>query len=306
MTTLSRRTPSKRWRIFRTNLAGWLFAMPWLLGFVVFTAGPMIASGFLAFTDWNLVGKLSFVGLDNWRKMFTDDPLVLQSLRVSAVFAMASIPLQTVCSLTLAVLLNQQIRGLSFYRTVFFLPSLVSGVALSMLWRWLLSPDLGLINYLLSFLGIKGPAWLVDRNWALPSLVLTTLWGVGGMVLIYLAALQGVPTPLYEAAEVDGATRWGQFWSITLPMISPAIFFQVLMGIIHALQEFILGHVMTGGGPLNATLFCVLYLFRLGFEQFRMGYASAVAWLLFFVIMVLTVIVLRSSSLWVYYEGMEE
>jgi multiple sugar transport system permease protein len=300
------RERSRRVRTFQNNLVGWLFVLPWFLGFAVFTAGPMVASGFLAFTDWNLVGELEFVGLQNWQKMFTDDPLVLKSLRVSAVFAMTSVPLQAAISLGLAVLLNQKIRGLSIYRTVIFLPSLISGVALAMLWRWLFSPDLGLINYTLSFIGIKGPAWLIDRAWALPSLVLTTLWGVGGMVLIYLAALQGVPTSLYEAAEVDGARAWNKFWSITLPMISPAIFFQILMGIINALQEFILGHVMTDGGPMNATLFCVLYLYRLGFEQFRMGYASAVAWVLFLVILVLTVIVLRSSSMWVYYEGMQE
>jgi multiple sugar transport system permease protein len=300
------RERSRRVRTFQNNLVGWLFVLPWFLGFAVFTAGPMVASGFLAFTDWNLVGELEFVGLQNWQKMFTDDPLVLKSLRVSAVFAMTSVPLQAAVSLGLAILLNQKIRGLSIYRTVIFLPSLISGVALAMLWRWLFSPDLGLINYTLSFIGIKGPAWLIDRAWALPSLVLTTLWGVGGMVLIYLAALQGVPTSLYEAAEVDGARAWNKFWSITLPMISPAIFFQILMGIINALQEFILGHVMTDGGPMNATLFCVLYLYRLGFEQFRMGYASAVAWVLFLVILVLTVIVLRSSSMWVYYEGMQE
>ncbi len=266
----------------------------------------MLASAMLAFTDWNLIGQLKFVGLQNWQAILNEDPLVFHSLRVSAVFAMGSVPLQTVCSLALALLLNRPIRGLRIYRTVFYLPSLISGVALAMLYRWLFSPDLGLFNYLLSLVGVRGPAWLVDQAWALPALIITTAWGIGGMVIIYLAALQGVPTQLYEAAEVDGARAWNKLWSITIPMISPAVFFQVVMGIIGALQQFVLGHVMTSGGPLNATLFCVLYLYRLGFEQFRMGYASAVAWVLFFVILVLTLVVMRTSKLWVYYEGMAE
>ena len=298
------RAPRSWKRTLQANAAGWLFVLPWLIGFVALTAGPMIASAFLSFTNWNLISQLDIVGLGNWRQMLTSDPLVLHSLRNSAFFAMLSVPLQTIVSLSLASLLNQPIRGLRFYRTVFFIPSLVSGVALAMLFRWLLSPDLGLINYLLSHLNIAGPAWLVDRKWALPALAFTTLWGVGGMMIIYLAALQGVPTELYEAAEVDGALAWHRFWYITLPMISPAIFFQVVMGIIGALQEFTLSHTMTQGGPLNATLFTVLYLYRVGFQQFRMGYASAVAWLLFFVILALTLLIMRSSRHWVHYEGM--
>jgi multiple sugar transport system permease protein len=296
----------KRRRELLGELTGWLFALPWFAGFLIFTAMPMLASALISVTDWNFIAAPRFVGLDNWRMVLVGDPLVLHSLRVTAMFAMTSVPLQAIFSLLIALLLNQPIKGLRFFRTVFYLPSVVSGVALAMLYRWLLSPDLGLINYTLALVGIRGPAWLLDPFWALPALVFTTLWGVGGMVVIYLAALQGVPTQLYEAAEVDGARAWNKLWSITLPMISPAIFFQIVMGLIAAFQQFVFAQVLTAGGPNNATLFSVLYLYRVAFEQFRMGFAAAIAWLLFFVILVVTLLVFRIGRVWVYYEGMLE
>jgi len=300
------RLGSRRKRALFGELTGWLFALPWVVGFLIFTAAPMLASAVIAMTDWNFIATPKFVGLENWRMVFVGDPLVLHSLRVTTIFAMTSVPLQAICSLTIALLLNQPIRGLRFFRTVFYLPSVVSGVALAMLYRWLLSPDLGLINYTLALLGIRGPAWLMDPTWALPALVFTTLWGIGGMIIIYLAALQGVPMHLYEAAEMDGAQTWDKVWSITVPMISPAVFFQVVMGLIAAFQQFVFAQVLTTGGPNNATLFSVLYLYRVAFQQFRMGFAAAIAWLLFLVILAVTAVVFRLGGVWVYYEGMLE
>jgi len=293
-------------REIRDELTGWLFAAPWTVGFLIFTALPMLASAAISVMDWNFISTPKFVGLANWQKALADDPLVLQSLRVTTLFAMTSVPLQAVFSLFIALLLNQPIRGLRFFRTVFYLPSVVSGVALAMLYRWLLSPDMGLINYALAQIGIDGPAWLLDPDWALPALVLTTLWGIGGMIIIYLAALQGVPTELYEAAEVDGARAWDKLRAITIPMISPAVFFQVTMGLIAAFQQFVSAQVLTQGGPNNATLFSVLYLYRVAFQQFRMGFAAAIAWLLFFFILAVTAILFKLGGVWVYYEGMME
>ena len=297
---------SRKRRALLREITGWSFASPWLVGFLIFTAAPMLSSAVLVMTDWNFIATPKFVGLDNWRMVFVGDPLVLHSLSITSIFAVTSVPLQAVLSLTIALLLNQPIHGLRFFRTVFYLPSVVSGVALAMLYRWLLSPDLGLINYTLALVGIRGPAWLMDESWALPALVFTTLWGIGGMIIIYLAALQGVPTQLYEAAEVDGARAWDKIWAITVPMISPAVFFQVVMGLIGAFQQFVFAQVLTQGGPNNATLFSVLYLYRVAFEQFRMGFAAAIAWLLFFVILGVTAVLFRLGGLWVYYEGIVE
>jgi multiple sugar transport system permease protein len=304
MVSQALRLKSQRKHALQGEAIGWLFASPWIVGFLVFTAMPMVASALIAMTDWNFIATPKFVGLDNWKMVFVGDWLVLHSLKITTIFAMTSVPLQAIFSLAIALLLNQPIRGLRFFRTVFYLPSVVSGVALAMLYRWLLSPDLGLVNYGLALVGIDGPAWLLDMTWALPSLVFTTLWGIGGMIIIYLAALQGVPTELYEAAEVDGARAWDKVRAITIPMISPAVFFQVIMGLIAAFQQFVAAQVLTQGGPNNATLFSVLYLYRVAFQQFRMGFAAAIAWLLFFVILGITVVLFRVGGVLVYYEGM--
>jgi multiple sugar transport system permease protein len=286
----------------RRNLEGWLFASPWIIGFVLFTFGPMLASFFLAFTEWDLLSAPQWVGLKNVQDLARDE-LVWKSLRVTLLYAITSVPLQIVCGLGLALLLNNSIRGLRFYRTAVYMPSVLSGVAVALLWRWMFQPEFGLFNLLLSYLNINGPSWLGDERWALPSLVFMSLWGVGAGTIIYLAGLQGIPTDLYEASSVDGAEGWARFRFITLPLMTPVLFFQLVVGIIAALQVFTQAEVMTRGGPNNATLTILLYLYRNAFQYFRMGYASAIAWLLFILILILTVIIFRSSATWVYYEG---
>lgn len=292
-------------RALQRNLEGWLFASPWIIGFFLWTLGPMLASLVIAFTKWDLITAPTYIGLDNFRTL-ANDSLTWQSLKVTLVYAITSVPLHIVFGMVLALMLNTHIRGQRFYRTAFYLPSVLSGVAVALLWRWLFSTEFGLFNVLLSYAGITGPSWLGDPKWALPSLVLMSLWGVGAGTIIYLAGLQGIPTDLYEAAEVDGANGWRQFWSITVPMMTPVLFFQLVTGIIFALQVFTQAFIMTSGGPNNATLFYLLYLYRNAFEYFRMGYASALAWVLFVFILVLTLILYRSSGYWVYYEGEEK
>jgi multiple sugar transport system permease protein len=286
-------------------LDGWLFASPWIIGFVLWTLGPMIASLVISFTEWDLISAPRWVGLENVTIMM-DDALVMQAIKVTTVYAITSVPLHIIVGLLLALLLNADIKGLRFYRTAFYMPSVLSGVAVALLWRWLFSTEFGLINSILANFGIRGPSWLGDPQWALPSLVIMSVWGVGSGAIIYLAGLQGIPTDLYEAAQVDGATGWGRFWYVTLPLMTPVLFFQLVTGLIAALQVFTQAFIMTEGGPNNATLFLLLYLYRNAFEYFRMGYASALAWLLFIYILVLTLISFRLSDLWVYYEGEDQ
>lgn len=289
-------------QVLRQHLDGWLFASPWIIGFLLWTVGPMLASLVIAFTNWDLITSPTYVGLKNFATMVTDD-LVWKSLQVTTVYALVSVPLHIVFGMMLALLLNAGVRGQRFYRTAFYLPSVLSGVAVALLWRWLFSTEFGLFNLLLSYVGITGPSWLGDPQWAMPSLILMSLWGVGAGTIIYLASLQGIPTDLYEAAEVDGATAWTKFWRITLPLMTPVLFFQLVTGFIVALQVFTQAFIMTSGGPNNATLFYLLYLYRNAFEYFRMGYASALAWVLFIYILVLTLLIYWSSNRWVYYEG---
>jgi len=284
-------------------LAGWLFASPWMLGFLLFIAGPMVASVVLSLMRWDLLTPAKFVGLRNYRKLLTDDPLVFQSLKVSSIYAFASVPLNITLALFLAVLLNQKIRLMSLYRSIYYLPSVVGGIAVAVMWRTILGTRFGLINGMLRSIGVAGPSWLGDADWVLVSFVLMSLWGAGGSMLIYLGGLQGIPSALYEAAEVDGAGSWRRFIHITIPMMTPVIFFNAVMGIIGALQVFVGPFIMTGGGPHNSSLFLVLYLYRNAFQYFQMGYASALAWTLFIYIMILSALVVRSSGAWVHYEG---
>ncbi len=285
------------------EIYGWLLVAPWVFGFLAFIAGPMLASVVLAFTNWDLLTPPEWVGLKNFSRLILRDDSVHQALQVTTIYAFVSIPLQVALGLFIALLLNEKIRFQSFMRTVFYLPSVVSGVAVALLWRWIFSPDFGLLNAFLAWFGINGPAWLGDERFALPALILMSLWGVGGSMIIYLAGLQSIPTSFYEAAEVDGAHLFHKFWHITLPLITPVILFQAVMGIITALQTFTQPYIMTGGGPKEATLFLMLYLYENAFQFLKMGYASALAWVLFLYIMVLTLLVIKSSSAWVYYEG---
>jgi multiple sugar transport system permease protein len=263
----------------------------------------MLASLVISLTRWDLLSPARFVGLDNYQKMFSRDPLFWQSLKVTAIYTAAYVPLELVGGLLLALLMNQKLRLRGLFRTIYYLPSVLPGVAFVVLWMWILHPDVGLLNTLLSYVGIDGPRWLADPDWALPALLLMSIWGLGRSMVIYLASLQGLPQHLYEAAAIDGAGAWHAFWRITVPLLTPTIFFNLVLSIISTFQTFTSAFVATDGGPLDATLFYVLYLFRQAFQYFNMGYASALAWLLFVVILALTLLIVRSSRYWVYYEG---
>lgn len=285
----------------REEIAGWLFASPWIFGFLVFILGPMIWSLFMSFTDYNLF-TWKWVGLANYERMFMLDDLVPKAFIVTTKYALMSVPLHVVCGFLLALLLNQKVKGLGIWRTIFYFPSVLSGVAVIILWILILNPQFGLINSMLRGIGIQGPNWLGSPDWALTSLVIMSLWGVGGSMLIYLAGLQGIPTELYEAAEVDGANSLQKLWFITIPMMSPIIFFNLVIGLIAALQTFDTAFIATNGGPAWSTYFYMLHLFTVAFEELRMGYASALAWVLFIYIFVLTLLVFRFGSAWVFYE----
>ncbi|MEM4217697.1 MAG: sugar ABC transporter permease [Candidatus Methanomethylicaceae archaeon] len=280
---------------------GYLFILPWIIGFVIFTAGPLLGSFSISLTEWNIVGTPKFVGLQNYQKML-EDKFFWQSLKVTMLY-LFNVPLNLVLGLLLALLLNQKVRGLGFFRTVFYLPSVTAGVAVSLLWMWIFNPRFGVINILLKKIGITGPAWLGSETWALPALIIMSVWGVGGGMLVYLGALQSVPTALYEAATLDGAGACRKFLHITVPMITPVLLLNLIMGIIGSFQVFTQAYIMTGGGPNYATLFYVLYLYQQAFRWFNMGYASALAWLLFLIILACTYLVFRTSSRWVYYES---
>jgi multiple sugar transport system permease protein len=292
-----------RFRWFRRNLTYFIFLAPWLLGFIIWTGGPLIASIYLSLTQYDIMTPPKWLGLGNYRTLFADN-LFWQALKVTTVYTFLSVPLSMLASLGIAVLLNQKVPGLGVFRTIFYLPTVTTGVAVALLWVWMLQPDFGLINNLLwSVFHIRGPSWLYDENWVIPALILKSLWGLGGPMLIYLAALQGIPTQLTEAAELDGANVWQRFWSVTLPMISPVILFNLVMGIIGSFQVFTDAYVMTKGGPNYASYFYVYYLYQNAFQFFKMGFASAQAWVLFLIILVFTALTIRSSSIWVYYES---
>lgn len=281
----------------------YVFASPWILGFLLFYFGPMLASFWLSLTNYSVLLPTRFMGLSNYSAMFEDDLLGI-SIWNTAYYAALAVPTSMAAGLGLAMVLNRgDLRGRSFLRSAFYVPAIMPLVAVSILWIWLLQPRFGLINTLLYFLSIKGPNWLGDPAWSKPGLVVMNLTGVGINMVIFLAALQGVPTHLYEAAELDGANRLRKFWHVTIPMISPAIFFVVVIGFINSFQVFTQAYIMTEGGPADSTLFYVLYLYRHAFNYFKMGYASAMAWLLFIVIVVLTYIQFRLSLRWVHYGG---
>lgn len=289
----------------KSDRAGYLFILPWLLGLIIFTLGPMIFSLILSFSKWDVitgVESIQYVGLDNFKAIF-HDPLFYQSLKVTFIFALVSVPLFQVASILIAVLLNMRSRGMKFFRLIYFMPSVIPAVATSMMWVMIFNPEYGILNEALAWFGIQGPAWLQDPNYALGALIVMGLWGIGNTIIIYLSGLQGVPEDLYEAGELDGAGIFRRFFSITLPLITPTIFFNLIMGIIGGFQYFTQAFVMTNGGPLNSTLFYNLYLYNKAFIEFDMGYASALSWILFIIILLFTLLVIRSSSFWVYYQG---
>ncbi|HEX3814188.1 MAG TPA: sugar ABC transporter permease [Mycobacteriales bacterium] len=289
----------------REAIACYIFMTPAILGMLLFSIGPMIASLLLSFTQYDMLTAPSWVGLANYRQLVHDD-LFLKSLRVTAIYSFVTVPLILVLSFVLATMLNQKIRGMAFFRSLYYLPTVMSGVAVAMLWRWMFNKQYGLVNTILGKLGIEGPAWFLSETWALPALIVTGLWTFGGTTLIYLAGLQGVPNELYEAAECDGANRWRQHRYITLPMISNVTFFNLVMGVIGSLQVFAEPYVLTGGGPNNSTLLLPLYLYRNAFQYLKMGYASAIAWVSFVIVLLLTLLVFKSRSLWVYGDAADE
>jgi multiple sugar transport system permease protein len=288
------------------TLWSYFFILPWLIGLVAFTIGPMIASLYYSFTEYDILTPPKWIALENYTRLFTDQ-LFWQSMKVTLYFAALALPLNLILGYLLAVLLNQKVPGLNLWRTLYYLPSVISGVAVAVLWARLFNPNLGWINFFLkTVVGIKSPpGWLQDTTWAVPALIIMSLWSVGGTMIIYLSGLQGVPTTLYEAARVDGANKFQSFINITLPMTSPVIFFNLVMGLIETFQYFTVAYTTSGGtgGPARSTLFYNLYLYQNAFVYFDMGYASAMAWILFFIVLVLTLLVFRSSAGWVFYEG---
>ena len=288
----------------RQNIQGYTFIMPWLLGLFLFTLIPMIFSAVLSLCNWNIVtgtSTIKFVGFDNYTRLFAD-PKFWQSLKVTFKFCLITIPCYQIASLLIAFLLTLDIKGMKVFRLIYFLPSIIPTIACTMIWTRIFAQD-GILNKALKIFGITGPTWLTDRNTALYALMIMGIWGIGNTMIIYLSGLQGVSEELKEAARIDGAKGHQIFFKITLPMISPTIFFNVVMAVIGSFQYFTQAYVMTEGGPMNSTLFYNLYLYQKAYKDFEMGYASAMAWVMFVIILILTMFVIKSSSFWVYYQN---
>ncbi|WP_432514435.1 carbohydrate ABC transporter permease [Kineococcus sp. SYSU DK001] len=307
-TSVDRRPPATPPRRRRSSAAAseeraaYVFLAPWFLG-MLFTVVPFAVSLYLAFTDYNLLQSPQWIGLENFQRL-VGDPKVAQASWVTTAYTFASVPVSLVAALAVAILLNKGVRGLRFYRSVFYLPSLIgSSVAIVMLWRSIFGYD-GVVNKFLAFLGITGPGWVTDPDWALTTLVTLSIWTFGASMVIFLAGLRQIPVMYYEAASVDGAGWWRQFRSITLPLLSPVVFFNLVLGLIGSLQTFTQGFVFSGGtgGPAESTLFYNLYLYQQGFQRFDMGYASALAWVLFVVIAAFTALNFLVSKRWVFYD----
>jgi multiple sugar transport system permease protein len=296
-------------RARREAREGYLFAAPWLIGFFLFVLGPMLVSIAMSFSRWDgitPIQRIVWVGWQNYHQLLTDDPRFIKALGNTVWYVLGAVPFGTLNALCLALLLNQEVKGQPIFRTLFYLPSVVSGVATATIWLWLFNPSFGPVNLVLTRLGVPQeslPGWLTDSQWALSVFIFMSLWGAGNAMLIYLAGLQGVPTHLYEAADLDGANAWVRFRHVTLPQLTPTLLFNLIMGVIGSFQTFTQSFIMTGGGPNDATLFLVLYLYQKAFQQFQMGYASAMAWILFVIVMAFTLLMLYTSKRWVYYEG---
>jgi len=283
------------------TLKGFLFISPWLIGFALLVAVPFVASIYLSFTHYDIISSPTWVGTANYKRLFTEDPLFWKSLIVTLKYALIAVPLSIVTGVGLALLLNLEIRGIRYYRTAFYLPAIVPMVATCAVFSWILNPQIGLMNNLLRIVGVEGPAWLSSEPWALYSLVIMSLWSIGGSMVIYLAGLKDIPLSLYEAAVVDGAGPWQRTLHITLPMLTPVIFFNLIMGIINAFQYFAQAYIMTQGGPESSTTFYALYLFQRSWRYLDMGYASAMAWILFVLIMLVTGLLFKTHRKWVHY-----
>jgi multiple sugar transport system permease protein len=303
MAVKARRRPRRHSGLGRSEQRwGPIMAAPAILGFAVFTLAPMVASLFFSFTDWTIGGSFSFTGLTNYKRMFFHDPLFYKSLTVTLYYTLASVPLILIVGLLAALLLNQDARGKGIFRTIYYLPTLVPSVASAVLWIWIFNPDVGLLNSMLRDLGLHGSQWIYDSSTAVPSLILMSAWGFGNAAVIFLAGLQGVPRHLYEAVAIDGGGAWRKFRNVTLPMMTPTIFYNLVTGVIGTFQVFNQAFIMTQGGPNNATEFYIYYLYQTAFTKSQMGYASALAWVLFFIVLVITLLLFRNARRWVYYE----
>ena len=285
------------WQIW----SGWLFALPWLIQFVFFIVAPFVASFYLSLTNYRFRGAPKVIGWDNYVELFSDDPLFCKRVVNTIYYTIIHVPGQIVIAFLIALLLNQNVRGIALWRTMFYLPSITAGVATAMLWIVILQPN-GLLNQFLGLFGIPGPRWLTSTPWAMQGLILMSFCTVGTTMILYLAGLQGIPTHLYEAAEIDGAGPLRRVWHVTIPMMTPTIFLTVVLGIIGSFQVFTSALIVTSGGPANSTLFVLLYLYRKAFLIFQMGYASAIAWVLFVIILLFTVVQFAVARRWVHYE----
>lgn len=286
-------------------ITGYLFFLPALINLVFLLGIPILFALYISFTDYSLfnANNLNFIGLENYRNLF-NDRLFYKSLQNTLFHVVFSIPVNTTIGVSLALLLNnQQLKGLKIFRTTFLLPTVVSGVAVTLLWQWILDPNFGLINSFLMNFGVQGPGWLTDSAWSKPSIILMNSWSVGGTMMIYLAGLQGIPKTLYDSATIDGAGAFKRFWHVTVPMLSPTIFFNMITGAIGAFQVFTEAYIMTGGGPNNSTLYYAYYLYNKAFSDLHIGYASAMGWILMVITLTLTLLAIRVSKKYVHYEG---
>jgi multiple sugar transport system permease protein len=289
-------------RVLRDNLRGYAFVGLALFGMLAFRLAPMIQSLYYSFTRYDVLTPPRWVGVENYARIFATDELFWKSLVNTAYYVGVSVPLRLVIALFLAILLNQKVRGMSVFRTLFYLPTVTAMIAVATLWQWAFEPAFGIINNALKVFGIKGPAWLGDPAWAMPAIIIVACWQVGQQMLIFLAGLQSVPVQLYEVAELDGTPWWRRFLGVTLPLLSPIVFFNMVVGVIQSFQVFAKIYIMTGGGPVNSTEVYVMYLYRRAFTYLEMGYGSALAWILLVIILGLTLVQMAASR-WVYYEG---
>lgn len=288
----------------RSVISFYLSISPWLVGFLLFALLPMGISLFVSFTNWDLIRAPSLVGLANYERLLSD-PTFKQSIKVTFTFSLLYVPLDLIGGLLLALLVRPKLPGIAVFRSIYYLPVIFSGVTFVVVWMWMLNPDGGLINLALAAFGIQGPRWLLDPQWALFALILMSFWGWGRSMVLFLGSLQAIPQEVYEAASMDGAGKLRQFFTITLPLITPMLFFNLVLSVIATFQTFTSAFVATNGGPLDSTLFLVLYIYRQAFEYFNMGYASALAWVLLIIIMIFTLLLVRSQRFWVFYLGEE-
>lgn len=283
----------------RKERVGFIFILPWLIGLIVFTLFPMIAAAYFSLTDWSIVGKAEFIGLENYKKLFSSDNFY-QSMWVTVRYAVIAVPLIITTSLMIAVLLDRGFKGVGIFRVIYYMPAIVSGVAVAIVFKWILDPSYGLLNSILGIFNIKGPDWLYDPNWVLPSYLIMAVWGAGGSILTYMAALKDIPQDLYGSAMIDGAGTFQRVKYITVPLMTPIIFYNLVLGIIGAFRKFTDAYVLGGAGKEGN--FVMVYLYGEAFGHYRMGYATALAWILFAVILILTIIVNATKKRWVHTE----